>query len=505
MHSIATDGRRFGKLMLADDGRLNPWLYWAFGLSLILPVWAGQHFPSEDGMAHLYWVDVFRQLGHGGSAWEPFYERNAQWNTPNLAYFAIHYALAGIFEAHLALQIFLTLLILSWIASGHYLSTRVSGHLGLGAMASLLLIHSSWLYGGFFSLLVGVPILLVSLGLLASIFGEQKSSVGVSPFIVLASLGVVSYYSHFVSACLFLLLVFAFIVFFARRDPRTTASVTLALVPTGLLCLSYLLGKSSGLCGPRWEPVSESVAKFVGQAYFRGLGAPTPWFWLALGVFVVILLVLCTSVLNGARSAGVPLQRQVIIALALLLVALYFLAPDRVGQGGNLKARMQFAMWAWLLPALPFSLSAKAQRIMLAAVCLVLTWQVADFTARARRFNVAYDGVLAAAEQLPQGTTLRSVLKYDDAGYERSFVRVLAHFTEDIGYHRRSVVVAGYHPARAFYWVRPRPMGDTVPEYRLTIVPTEASRLALLINGTAGVQSTAQQAGAAGRITGRHE
>jgi hypothetical protein len=495
MPSLATDDRRFSRLMLTDDGRLSPWLFWAFGLGLLLPVWAGRHFPSEDGMAHLYWVDVFRQLGHAGSAWEPFYQRNAQWNTPNLAYFVVHYALAGIFEAHLALQIFLTLLILGWVASVQYLSTRISGYLGLGAMASLLLIHSSWLYGGFFSLLVGVPLLLVSLGLLAGIFSDQTSPSAPSRFIVLAVLGVVNYYSHFVSACLFLLLASAFIVFFARRSPRKTLFLALAVIPTGLLCLSYFLGGSSGLGGPRWEPVSESVAKFVGQAYFRGFGAPASWFWIALGLFEAVLLVLCFSVLSGARAFGLSPQRKVLLALAVFLVALYFLAPDRVGQGGNLKARMQFATWAWLLPALPFLLSARAQRITLAAICLVLTWQIADFTGRAHRFNVAYDAVLARAASLPEGATLRSSLKYADAGYERSFIRVLAHFTEDIGYHRRAVVVAGYHPARAFYWIGSRPGADTVPAYRLSIVPAGASRLLLMIDPAPVARAAAHQAG----------
>ena len=491
MHSVATDDRVLSTLAQADHDRFIPWLFWGFGLAQIIPIWMGQHFPSEDGMAHLYWVDVFRQLGRAGSVWEPFYARNVQWNTPNLAYFAIHYGLSAVFEVHLALQILLTLLILCWLASIRYLSVCLSGSLGLGAMASLLLIHSSWLYGGFFSLLVGIPILLVSLGLLARIFAIQAPSQGARPFILLALLGVGSYYSHFVTACLFIVLALAFMAFFARRSPPRAGFLVLALLPVGLLCLSYLLVGSSGLGGPSWEPAFESVAKFVGQAYFRGFGAPVPWFWLALAVFEAILLVLCFSVLNGVRAAGLSPHRQVLVALALFLTVLYFVAPDRVGQGGNLKARVQFAMWAWLLPALPFRLSQRAQRVTLAAICLVLAWQVADFAGRARRFNQAYTAVLARAGNLPEGATLRSVLEYDDARFEGSFIRVLAHFAEDLGYHRRGVVVAGYHPARAFYWIRPRPAADSTPDYRLTILPDHPSGLTLMIDSTPGTRSAA--------------
>ena len=490
MHSVAADRGLLGNVDQADADRLIPWLFWGFGLALILPVWMGQHFPTEDGMAHLYWVDVFRQLGHPGSVWEPFYERNVQWNTPNLAYFGAHYALSAIFEAHLALQIFLTLLILCWVASVHYLSISVSGHLGLGAMASLLLIHSSWLYGGFFSLLAGIPMLLVSLGLLTRVFSNQASPPRIGPFILLAVLGVGSYYSHFVSACLFLVLTFAFVVFFARRSRARAGYLVVAMLPASLLCLSYLLKGSSGLGGPRWEPAFETVAKFVGQAYFRGFGAPVPSFWLALAAFEAILLVLCFSVLKSLRSTGWSLHRQVILAVALFLTVVYFVAPDSVGQGGNLKARLQFAMWAWLLPALPFlRLSRRAERVTLAAICLVIAWQVVDFSARARRFNQAYPTVLARAQSLPEGATFRSVLEYDHAGFERSFIRVLAHFAEDVGYHRRAVVVAGYHPARAFYWIRPRSSADSIPEHYLTIVSEHRSGLTLVIDSNPAVQA----------------
>ena len=180
-----------------------------------------------------------------------------------------------------------------------------------------------------------------------------------------------------------------------------------------------------------------------------------------------------------------------ILAVALFLAVLYFVAPDSVGQGGNLKARLQFAMWAWLLPALPFRrLSRRAERVTLAAICLVIAWQVVDFAARARRFNQAYATVLARAESLPEGATFRSVLEYDDAGFERSFIRVLAHFAEDLGYHRRGVVVAGYHPARGFYWIRPRSSADSIPDHLLTIVPDQRSGLMLVIDSSPAVPAS---------------
>lgn len=486
--ALAGDGNSSGPA--AGSDRLMPWLFWIFGLILIVPIWAGQHLPTEDGMAHLYWVDVFRALGHPGSAWEPFYERNVQWNTPNLGFFAIQYALTSVVEPHLALQIGLSLLLLCWIASIRFLAVSVNGKLSLGAMASLLLLHSSWLYGGFFGFLIGIPVLLVSLGILARMFAPDGSVPGVAGSFVVALLGIAGYYSHLVVAALFLLLGLAFGLFHARRSRRQVVYLGFALLPTGLLSLLYVLGGSSGLGGLKWEAVGESVAKFAGHAFFRGFAAPTLAFWVALALLEGILLALCLSVPPALRRGKTSRLQRLILALAVSLTVVYFIAPDRVGQGGNLKARVQFAMWAWLLPALPFRMSSRVHAGVLVAISAALAWQVAEFTARSKRFNRAYAEVLADAAPLPPGATVRSVMEYRKAKFEQSFIQVLAHFAEDIGYHERAVVVPGYHPDRPFYWVRPRPGADTTPAYRLSIDALPPSSLRLTIDAAPGPQAS---------------
>jgi hypothetical protein len=64
---------------------------------------------------------------------------------------------------------------------------------------------------------------------------------------------------------------------------------------------------------------------------------------------------------------------------------------------------------------------------------------------------------------------------------------------EDIGYHRRGVVLAGYHPAREFYWIRPLPSSDSIPDYHLTILPDYRSGLVLVIDSNPRQERTNPQ------------
>ena len=74
----------------------------------------------------------------------------------------------------------------------------------------------------------------------------------------------------------------------------------------------------------------------------------------------------------------------------------------------------------------------------------------------------------ATAEAIPARSSIRSVLPYEDARYEGSFIRILAHLPEDIAFRRQAVLVDSYFPSTAFYWVRPKPGAPTRPDLLLS-------------------------------------
>ncbi len=468
--------------------KVNEWqvltyIYWFFGIALLIPIWMGSHFPTEDGLAHMYWMNVYRELAVTSSFWEAFYLRNVHLSTPHhLLYFALEYAVSGVFEPHLAQKIISSLLILAWVATVHFVSISICGELTLGALASLLLIHSAWLYGGFFGFLIGILILLISLALLARIFAPSRTASPTRLFVILSVMGIVAYYSHLVCAGLFLILVFLAILFYSRRFPSRVLLLAVATLPTCLLIISYLLYGTFGAGSIRWETIQRSVARFVGLAFFRGFATPNLPFWFALALLGVVLTSLCFSAVRAFIRGELPDTRRFVLYVSAFLAVVYFVSPEYVGEAGNFNGRLQFAMWAWLLPTLPYRMSNRARAAVLIGVSLLLCWQVADYSLRVRRFNRTYAAVLERAESIPPGATLKSVLRYENAHFEGSFIRVLAHSPEDIAYHRRCVLLSAFHSSLPFYWVRNRPDVRDAPDYVLDLDQLPESRLLLVIS-----------------------
>ena len=453
-----------------------PWLFWACGLALVLPVWMGAQFPSEDGLAHLAWTEVYRALGSADSAWRSFYERGAQWNTPNLSYFEFQYALGAVVAPYVAQRLIVSALIVLWVASIYALSVALTGRISLGAFVSLLLIHSSWLYGGYFSFLFGVPALLLSLALVIRII-DPSTLIRRRDYLAIALLGVFAFYSHVVAATTFLLLLIITVAFL-RRSPRRAAGAAIAAAPAALLLASYLIADSLGSGGMRWEPVTKTIARFVGLAFFRGFAAPSPLFWLALAAFAAIVAVLCLDTVRThwrRRLDPAPdvdrlsVALPIIVTLVACLALLYFVSPDGLGDGYNLKARFQLVMWAWLLPALVYRGRLPSPSVLVAATVALLAWQVTTFAQRAHRFNAAYAVARVRAPSVPPGSTLERTLDYDHASFDGSFIKVLAHAPEDFAYRCGCVLLSGYHPSTAFYWVRTLAQASTRPVYRLQI------------------------------------
>lgn len=453
-----------------------PWLFWACGLALVLPVWMGAQFPSEDGLAHLAWTEVYRALGAADSSWRSFYERGARWNTPNLSYFGLQYALGAVVAPYVAQRLIVSALIVSWVASTYALSVALTRRISIGAFVSLLLVHNSWLYGGYFSFLFGVPPLLLSLALVIRIV-DPSTRVGRRDYVAVAVLGVFAYYSHVVAAATFLMLL-VITMAFLRRSPRRAVGAAIAAAPVALLLASYLIADSLGAGGMRWEPVAKTIARFVGLAFFRGFAVPSALFWLALATFAAIVLVLCLDAVRAhwkRRPDPDPdldrlaLATPLIVTLVASLALLYFVSPEGVGDGYNLKGRFQLVMWAWLLPALVYRGRLPSPAVLVAATGALLAWQVATFAERAHRFNESYDMARARAPSIPPGSTLERTVDYDHASFDGSFIKVLAHAPEDFAYRCGCVLLAGYHPSTAFYWVRTLAQVHTRPTYRLQI------------------------------------
>lgn len=457
-------------------------LYWVWSVLLLLPVWLPAYLPTEDGLAHLYWVEVYRDLGNPGSPLAQLYLRHVMWDAPHqLLHFGLQYALAAVFEPHFAQKLVVSSVILSWSGAIWFLSRTMTGGVSLGALTALLLIHSSWLYNGFFAFMGAIPIVLVAFGVLAKLTDGSARGDRPGPYILVALLGLLAHYAHFFVGALFLMLGLLWLVFPWRPARLRKTYLALALLPTGMLAAWYLARGTLGVGGVRWEPFIRVLARFFGFAFFRGFATPTPSFFVALAAFGGVVAFLCWRGVRGQPLRTLPQNYQFVLLLASLLTVAYFFAPAAIGEAWPFHARLHYAALAWLLPTLRSRVFRGERLAILTVVSLLLGWQVTTFSARGMRFSNQYEAVLRQAEAIPAGSTLVSSLEYESARYEGSFVRVLAALPEDVAERRKAVLLNSFFPAHPYYWVLPRSEKTGTPDFHIDVGLDPRGRLELLL------------------------
>jgi hypothetical protein len=436
--------------------------FWLAALALSAPIWMSRHFPAEDAPAHLYWTAVYRDLGTAGNPWAAVYERNVRWNTPNLAYFTIQETLSEWLDPHAAQQVFLLLLLVCWAGSIGWLALATHGRLTLGSFAALLLFHNWALYTGFFSYLFGIPALVTGVALLAGLLGEPSRRVN-SRLLGLAGLAVVAYYAHLVTGVLLILaIVVAAALEWNRSRARACQLLLTAVVPV-VLGVSYVVNRPFGEGGPTWV-VSSAVRRFVGFAFWRGFAAPGPSFWLTLVAFAALCAFLCARAVLAWRRGEMGPGARFVLIFAACLVAVYFVAPLRVGQGGFLNDRIHLALWVVVMPVLGAGIQGRSGRIAASVIALLLGWQVVTYSARARRFGEQYALLMRQATGIPRGSVIRYVQPYEASHFEGSFVGPFMDGGE-IAYHCRCVLVEGSWKGAPFYWVTIKDPANTRVDY----------------------------------------
>jgi hypothetical protein len=460
---------------------LSPMWFWTWGILLLLPVWLPRYWPTEDGLAHLYWIEVFRSLGSADSPFAPFFVRNLTWDRPyQMLQLCLQYGLGSFLEPHLAQKIVVSLAILSWIGAIHFVSRTMCRHITLGAFAALLLIHSSWLYNGFFAFMGAMPLVLVTLGLLARL-NTPSSQNKFRLYCIIGIEVLIAYYAHFFVGALILMLGAAWLLFPWHPRYFRRAYLAVALLPTALLAVWYLTRGTLGGGGMIWESPVRVIARFVGLAFFRGFASPTPSFWLALVPFAGLLAFLTVSAIRTESFSQMPQTRRFVFILSGFLLATYFIAPAAVGEASPFHARLHYGALALLLPILPARLSGRVARLVTAVISALLTWQVVTFSARGLRLSQNYATLLEQADVLPSGALITSSLLYGNARYEGSFIHVLATVPEDIAFRRQAVLLNSFFTDRPYYWVRPRPGPVPHPAFRIDLERDRQRALVLLI------------------------
>ncbi len=447
-------------------------LYWALSAMLLLPVWVGARFPTEDGPAHVYYTDVYRDLADPSSRFHAYYERSVNWNTPNLSYFWLQYVLAGRVESRTAQRVAVSIILLSSAAVIYLLSLTIAGGITLGALAALLLLHNWFLYSGYFSFLISVPLLLLTTALLAGPLAEETLArrPPAVPLTALTVLGVATFYSHLVGAGIFLGLIGLRVVT-GRLPLRLRMLVALAGVPTLCLIVSYMMGPSTGEGGMRWLTPTQSASSLAGMWFWHGFAVPGLEYRLRRTLFMVLIALIALITLRALRDGRIAPPMRFVLLVAVSLFVLRLVSPDFIGQGGIMVGRIDLVAWSVLLPGLGYPTPDRWRTPLTALAALLLAWQVTEAALRIQRFNHRYRVVLAQAARVPAGSIIRLYPRYGDTTgrFENSYVKVLTETIHDVAQECGCVVVDAHHPNVPYYWVKQRPRADSVVDFDMTV------------------------------------
>ena len=245
---------------------------------------------------------------------------------------------------------------LMWVAAIHGLAARLGRSPALATLACVFFFNH-FVYWGFYSFAVGLPVFLAFFYLSACVPLQDRRlshsiGLGLAAFLLYYSHAMWAFGAGFWYFCVLVVL---------RRPPRIADLI--ALSPTGVLSLAWVRGHSSGGEGLEleWTPwLFKLSPEWWVLAALGGLTGPAEW--LLLGFAAALCAALASRAFAGASGqadsgsqpeAGFAIveRRLLVAAGALLLLALFLPEKGRA----TIKGDTRWVPVIWVLLLLAFS------------------------------------------------------------------------------------------------------------------------------------------------------
>jgi hypothetical protein len=418
--------------------RLPQALSWLLLAAQALIPWTAGHYVTEDGPSHLYNALVLKDvLLHPHGLYAAVYHFQARlvtnWSTPLL--FGMLAPVFGTTHAEAALA---SLCVLVGFGCLTYFRRAIDPAAPASDPLTNFLLNTWFLWVGFYNFYLGMALCL----LLAGFYLRHGAGLSRRQSVMLGAGLVGLFFTHVLPATLAAMA----IVFLIARGPRPQGKAWLAaLAPTAVLLGFFVrggLGRAAFQPGIAWAWNSFPMQVFAsakGRTGGEELLVPAMLFLMTAGLLAVTR--------EEWRSARIPLA-----AAALASFAGYLLLPDSSFGGGEIKARMA---WAVFLFGSPVAASGTRVRALRTPVSVYITCFVAAnliFTAQLiRKISVAADVYALALEKIPEGSTLVKVqygtqMARDRYGYDDIADDPLFHADSWMAARRRLIDLTDYQP-----------------------------------------------------------
>ncbi len=339
-------------------------------LLFLVPIWAFQYIPTQDGPSHLNNAQILSQFTNPAYNFQKIYDLRLQ-PFPNWLSHAGLAALIRIFPPLAAEKILLSLYVIGFPLAFIYFIGAVDPAKKPLGLLSFAFIYNYLFMMGFYNFVFSIPLAFWALGY----FWKRRMRLTLGQVIVLNLLLLLVYFGHMITYLVVLgSIAFVAVVHFAgqwitRRGKtlqRELASLGISLAsltPSIPLLVNYYLGSS--FAGKIPEIDTTRIPDLLGDfASLHILVSYDNFGQAALGIAVAVILgslFVITLIKRIYRISFSPRRflkfEDSILGLFLILLALYLLMPWDFGSGGWLNDRLALLgslfLLAWCEVSLP--------------------------------------------------------------------------------------------------------------------------------------------------------
>ncbi|MGH9870106.1 MAG: hypothetical protein ACREAA_18335 [Candidatus Polarisedimenticolia bacterium] len=417
----------------------------ALALAVLAPLWWFPFVATQDGPSHLYNTSILLGWSEPGSIFPQVFERDLT-PGPNWMGTAALYVLMSVAEPVTAERILLTLYVLGMTAAWWGWASSFERPAGPVAALGPLLAMSFFLFKGFYSFCLSLPLFLAAITLAWRWRGHPLTAARAALLNVLLAATWLAHLVSFGAAWIASASILA--LGCAPRDRRPAWRRALWLAPALLLAVSGLATASDPSSGRRWD--WGRIVLYILRGEWLVYAGPGQ---MVLGGALMLLL----AGLGVLRVRSMRMERDpggaalALVAPAAAIWALCFVLPRSAGGGDFLTDRLAIFPVLLLAP-LAAPPPGRLSRGLVAAAVAVLTLAQAGITwTDQRRGNDELAEYLALDDALREGSVLLP-LTWEAPGPGR--VSVLRHAGCHYAMRAKAVNLADYEARTGHFQIR---------------------------------------------------
>lgn len=394
------------------------WLFAALIVLHLLPVWMVSAAPTQDGPAHLSMAHAMRQIDGTGGAYLREYLQHNREAIPNWFVFVLLADVLRPFSLPVAEKILLSAYVILLPLSARYALRAVRPGAGFLAFLVFPFTYNYLLNMGFYNFCFSLAAFLFAVGF----WLKHRGRLGPNRTAGLALLVLWTYFCHPVTLGVLVgtLLTLAWWRAFAAfrrgaglRSLAMLASPIAACVPAVILLAAFLRSRMAGHVSDMtlWAKTRQLVSLYS----LVSLDSRMLYLSLTLSILLALLTV-TTLVRRGRRPRLLP--GDGLLVAAVLLVGVYFLAPNEMGQGGFVTHRLNlFPFLVLILWLGSFSFPAPIKAALRSAGTAISLGFLAATFALWAGLDAYLGEILTAAPHLEPRRTLVT-LSFSNAGVD---------------------------------------------------------------------------------------